>query len=37
MSRTTGRDIPRYILHIQGHSELIARLVELERSYRLRT
>jgi hypothetical protein len=37
MARTTGRDIPRYIFHIQGHSELIARLVELERSYRLRT
>jgi hypothetical protein len=37
MSRSTGRDIPRYIFHIQGHSELIARLVEVERSYRLGT
>jgi hypothetical protein len=35
MSRSTGRDIPRYIFHIQGHSELVARLVEVERSYRL--
>jgi hypothetical protein len=37
MSRTTGRDIPRYIFHIQGHSELVARFVELIRGYRLRT
>lgn len=35
MSRSTGRDIPRYIFHIQGHSELVARLVEVERGYRL--
>lgn len=34
MSRVTGREIPRYIFHVQGHSELIGRLVELERHYR---
>jgi len=34
MSRATGRQIPRYIFHVQGHSELIGRLVELERQYR---
>lgn len=34
MSRTTGQQIPRYIFHVQSHSELIPRLVELERSYR---
>jgi|GEM_PF-3393381 len=35
MSQTTGRDIPRYIFHIQGHSELMSRFVELVRGYRL--
>jgi hypothetical protein len=35
MARTTGRDVPRYIFHVQAHSELIAGLVELERSYRI--
>lgn len=35
MSRSTGRDVPRYIFHVQGHSELVARLVEVERRYRL--
>ena len=34
MSRVTGREIPRYVFHVQGHSELIGRLVELERHYR---
>jgi hypothetical protein len=34
MSRATGRQLPRYIFHVQGHSELIGRLVELERHYR---
>lgn len=37
MSRTTGRDIPRYIFHIQAHSELVTRFVELVRGYRLHT
>lgn len=35
MSRSTGGDIPRYIFHVQGRSELVARLVEVERRYRL--
>lgn len=35
MARATGRDVPRYIVPVQGHSELIARLRELERGYRL--
>lgn len=37
MSRTTGRTVPRYIFHVQKHSELITRLVELVRSYRFTT
>lgn len=35
MSRAPGRDVPRYIFHVQRHSELIGRLRELERTYRL--
>lgn len=35
MSRATGRDMPRYIFHVQRHSELIGRLVEIQRLYRL--
>jgi len=35
MAHSTKKDVPRYIFHIQGHSELVARLVELERTYRL--
>ncbi len=35
MARSTGRDVPRYIFHVQAHSELIPRLVELERTYRM--
>jgi hypothetical protein len=35
MARTAGRDVPRYIFHVQGHSELVTRLLELERKYRL--
>ena len=35
MARATGRDIPRYIFHVRAHSELVPRLVELERSYRM--
>ena len=34
MARTTGRDVSRYIFHVQSHSEPIPRLVELERNYR---
>ncbi len=35
MSQDTGRDIPRYLFHIQGHSELVSRFVKLVRSYRI--
>jgi uncharacterized membrane protein len=35
MARTAGGDVPRYIFHVQAHSELIPRLVELGRHYRL--
>jgi hypothetical protein len=35
MARTTGRDVPRYIFHVQPQSELIPQLVELERRYRI--
>lgn len=34
MSQSTGQQIPRYIFHVQTHSELISRLVDLERHYR---
>jgi hypothetical protein len=37
MSRTAGQDIPRYIFHVQGHSELVARLYEVERQSRIRS
>jgi hypothetical protein len=35
MARTTGRDIPRYIFHVHAHSELVPRLLELARTYRI--
>lgn len=35
MARTPGRDIPRYVFHVQSHSELIIRLMELGRQYRV--
>jgi hypothetical protein len=35
MSRSAGVDLPRYIFHVQPHSELISRLVEMGRGYRL--
>ncbi|MDQ6959889.1 MAG: hypothetical protein Q9M27_02580 [Mariprofundaceae bacterium] len=34
MAQSTERQVPRYIFHVQAHSELIARLVELERGHR---
>jgi hypothetical protein len=37
MSKSAGRDIPRYIFHVKEHSELITRLRELERAYRIHT
>jgi len=35
MARTTGRDVPRYIFHVHAPSELVSRLVELARTYRM--
>ena len=35
MAHVTGQGVPRYIFHVQAHSELLVRLVELERSYRI--
>lgn len=35
MARSQGRDLPRYIFHVQPHSELLPQLVDLERRYRL--
>ena len=37
MARTTERNVPRYIFHVQAHSELVTRLVELVRAYRFMT
>jgi hypothetical protein len=37
MARTVGRDVPRYIFHVQSHSELIGRLLDLVRSYGIRS
>lgn len=33
MSHSADRDVPRYVFHVQGHSELIGRLSDLERDY----
>ncbi|HEY5867921.1 MAG TPA: hypothetical protein VI542_20575, partial [Candidatus Tectomicrobia bacterium] len=35
MARTVGRDVPRYIFHVQSHSELVSRLLDLVRSSRV--
>jgi hypothetical protein len=35
MAYTLEQGIPRYIIHVRSHSELVPRLVELERKYRL--
>lgn len=35
MSQNVGQSVPRYIFHVQPHSELVARFVEIERSCRL--
>jgi len=37
MARSVERNVPRYVFHVQPHSELIAHLIELERSYRFTT
>ena len=35
MARTVERQVPRYIFHVQPQSELVSRLVELVRNYRI--
>jgi hypothetical protein len=37
MSESATQRVPRYIFHVQPHSELIGRLRELERGYHFRT
>lgn len=37
MARTTHQQVPRYIFRVRSHSELIPRLVELERQHRFGT
>jgi hypothetical protein len=37
MAYHTGGEVPRYIFHIQSHSELVPRLLELARNYRRAT
>jgi hypothetical protein len=32
MSQSTSHNVPRYILHVQAHSELLTQLVELDRN-----
>ena len=34
MAHTVDRQVPRYTFHVQAHSGLVARLVELVRNYR---
>lgn len=36
MAHTTGQNLPRYIFHVQAHSELIRRLLDVHRQYRIR-
>lgn len=35
MAQSTERNVPRYIFHIQAHSELLPHLVEMERNCRI--
>ena len=35
MAQVTGQGVPRYIFQVHAHSELLVRLAELERGYRL--
>ena len=37
MAHTIERDVPRYIFHVKSHSDLVGRLVDLVRSYRIST
>ncbi|MFN3398022.1 MAG: hypothetical protein ACK4ZS_05735 [Sulfurimicrobium sp.] len=35
MAQSTERNVPRYVFHVQAHSELLPLFVELERNHRL--
>lgn len=35
MARMAGASVPRYIFHVQSHSELVGRMIEVVRSHRL--
>jgi len=35
MAQSTERNVPRYIFHVQAHSELLTHLVEMERNCRM--
>jgi len=35
MARTPSHDVPRYIFHVQSHSELVSRMIEVVRQHRL--
>lgn len=37
MSQIVGRSVPRYIFHVQQHSELVTRFAEIERAYRIQS
>lgn len=37
MSQIVGRSVPRYIFHVQEHSELVTRFAEMERAYRIQS
>jgi hypothetical protein len=32
MAQSTAQDVPRFIFHVHGNSELLPHLIELERS-----
>ena len=36
MSQVVWAPVPRYIFHVQPHSELLIRLAELEREHRIK-
>lgn len=37
MAQSTERNVPRFIFHVQAHSELLPHLVEMERNCRMQT
>jgi len=35
MAKTVAKQLPRYVFHVHGHSELVAQFVEMDRQFRL--